>query len=65
MLKTIYCRRKELMATGRRLHSADEAAWHSAEKIIREEMALVLQLEPECVMEYLFGEREALSSAVN
>jgi len=57
MLKSIYSRRKELSAIGRRLHAADETAWRTAEKIVREEMAVVLKLEPENVMTYLF-ERE-------
>ncbi len=58
MPKTIYCRRRELSAIGRRLHSADENAWRSAEKIVREEMAHVLHLEPEKVMSFLFEREE-------
>jgi len=65
MLKTIYCRRKELTAIGRRLHTADEAAWHSAEKIVREEMALVLRLEPDEVMNFLFAQQEPRSASLS
>ncbi len=59
MLKTIYTHRRELIAIGRRLHSADEIAWRYAEKIVREEMAHVLKLEPEKVMAYLFERDQA------
>lgn len=56
MVKTVYHRRRELLAMGRRLHSVDEALWHSAEKIVREEMAFVLDMEPDGVLKALFGQ---------
>ena len=56
MVKTVYRRRRELLAMGRRLHSVDEALWHSAEKIVSEEIAFVLEKEPDGVLKELFGQ---------
>ncbi len=58
MLKSIYCRRTELTARGRRLHAADENVWRTAEKIVREEISTVLGMDPSQVMPFLFEGKE-------
>lgn len=53
MIKTLYEKRKELNAKGKKLHSADEIAFQRAEKMIYDEFALVLDIKREEVTPFI------------
>lgn len=53
MLKTIYDERLVLEQKGRKLFSADEKAFNEAERLIRQEFSIVLDLKESEVDEYL------------
>ncbi len=53
IIKGLYSHRKEQQAKGRKLHSADERIFKEAEKILYDEFALVLHMEPEEVLPFL------------
>ena len=54
MLKSVHLHRRELISNGRHLRAADENVMRRAEKIVREEVALVMDMNPDEVMTYLF-----------
>ncbi|MDO4565753.1 MAG: CarD family transcriptional regulator [Oscillospiraceae bacterium] len=63
MIRCIFLRREELRANRKRLSGADEAALHTAEKMIREEFACSLDISSEEVGPYIremldYGEEE-------
>lgn len=53
VIKTLFERKKELEAVGRKLHSADVAILDKAEKVIYEEFALVLDIKKENVVPFI------------
>lgn len=53
MLKTIYDQRIALEQKGKKLFSADEKAFNEAERLIRQEFSIVLELKEYEVDEYL------------
>lgn len=62
MLKTLYNKQKEKLACGKKFHSADERIMKDAEKILFEELALVLEIEPSEVLDFIHDELEAQSA---
>lgn len=53
MIKALYLHQKKQQAKGRRLHVADEKFFKTAEKILYDEFALVLDIEPDQVLPFL------------
>lgn len=53
MIKALYLHQKQQQAKGRRLHVADEKFFKTAEKILYDEFALVLDIEPDQVLPFL------------
>ncbi|MCI8400743.1 MAG: CarD family transcriptional regulator [Lachnospiraceae bacterium] len=58
MTKTLYNRRKQMMAAGRKLHVADERLYREAEKLLCDEFVVVLGLEASQVMPFILGRLE-------
>jgi CarD family transcriptional regulator len=61
LLKSLHTRRQELSGCGRHLRTADQNIMKRAEKIVREEVSLVMHIDPDDVMPYLFEGRSASS----
>lgn len=59
MLRTIYQRREEQMALGKKLYSADETAFEKAEKLLHGEIAAVLNIQPDQVQDYIQSQLSA------
>lgn len=59
LLKTLHCKQKEKIASGKKFHSADERIMKEAEKILFEEFALVLEISPDEVVGVIRDEFEA------
>ncbi|MGN0497873.1 MAG: hypothetical protein ACI4F6_02215 [Acutalibacteraceae bacterium] len=55
-------KQKEKLACGKKFHSADERIMKDAEKILFEELALVLEIEPSEVLDFIHNELEAQSA---
>ena len=53
MLRTIYRRREKQAAIGKKLYLSDEHAFEKAERLLYGEFAVVLQIRPEEVTEYI------------
>lgn len=53
LLKQIWLRRREQIAKGRKLHISDEMYMREAEKMIKEEMSVVIEVEQEDVIPYI------------
>lgn len=53
MIKTLYCKRKEKVSAGKKLHSIDEKAMEDAENLLYQEFALVLDVKPEDVVTFI------------
>lgn len=53
LVKTLFEMKKALSEKGRRLHTADEAIFLRAEKVICEEFALVLNIKPDEVIPFI------------
>lgn len=58
MTKALYCHRKQVKAMGRRLHVTDERLLQEAEKLLCDEFAVVLGMEPRQVIAFLFEKKE-------
>ncbi len=58
LIKTLYLKREELKANGRRFHRADEDAMAQAEKMLYQEFAQVLDIEPDEVVPFIVGKIE-------
>ncbi len=59
IIKGLYFHQKEQKAKGRKLHSVDEHFFKEAEKILYDEFALVLHIEPEEVLPFLLEQLES------
>ena len=58
VIKTLFERKKELEAVGRKLHASDVAILDKAEKVIYEEFALVLDIKKEDVVPFIVEQIE-------
>lgn len=63
MIKSLYQHQQTQQARGRRLHTSDERYFKEAEKMLYDEIALVLGLEPEQVLPYLMKQLETRAGA--
>lgn len=59
MLKTLHRKQKEKLAGGRKFHIADERIMKDGEKILFEELAIVLDIAPDEVLTFIREELEA------
>lgn len=64
LLKTLHYVQKKKQMSGRKFHSADERIMKDAEKILYEEFALVLDIEPGKVSEFIHDELEAQNQEI-
>lgn len=55
LIKTLYNKREEKQAEGKRFHQADEKAMAEAEKMLYQEFAQVLDITPEEVVPFIVG----------
>ena len=53
LIKTLYIHQNEMKAKGKNLHQSDEAILKQAEKLLNDEFALVLDIKPENVNEFI------------
>jgi RNA polymerase-interacting CarD/CdnL/TRCF family regulator len=53
MLHTLYRRKSEYLAAGKKVHLCDENFLRDAEKLLASEISLVLELSPEEAKQYL------------
>lgn len=53
LIKTLYIHQNEMKAKGKSLHQSDEAILKQAEKLLNDEFALVLDIKPENVNEFI------------
>ena len=53
MIKALYQHRQELLAKGKKLHSADDQFFREGERLLYEEFALVLHIRPEQVLPFI------------
>lgn len=58
LIETIDFRRKELAAEGKRLRMSDEKIMNDAKKLLYNEIAYVLELDPDRVVEYIESQTE-------
>ncbi|MDR1464570.1 MAG: CarD family transcriptional regulator [Oscillospiraceae bacterium] len=65
MIKSLYRRRQEQKAVGRKLHIADERLLQEAEKRLYEEFAHVLRLSPEEVVPFIMEQMEQMEQLEN
>ncbi len=56
IIRTIYRHQQELKAAGKKLRQADERTFREAEKLLYDEFATVLQLQPEEVLPFILKE---------
>jgi len=56
LLKSIHAHKEELTESGKKLRASDEAIAKRAEKIICEEVSIVMNIDPEEVFPFLFEE---------
>lgn len=56
LIKTLYLHRCEKNEAGKRLHLADERVMHDAERLLYEEFAYVLGIQPDEVIAYICTE---------
>lgn len=62
MIQSVYLRRKQRLAEGKRLHMVDEYFFKDAEQILYNEIQYVLQLESkEALMDYIVSRMEKRS----
>lgn len=62
VIKTLWLYRNERQAGGKRLHLADERILNEAERLLNEEFAQVLQIEPEAVPAYIAAQISEVES---
>ena len=53
MIKSLYLRQKEMKGNGKHLRAADERFFKEAERMLYDEFALVLGMEPEEVLPFI------------
>lgn len=53
LIKTLYLHQKEQNARGRKLHMADERAFKEAERLLYDQFALALRIQPDEVLPYI------------
>ena len=58
LIKTLYYKREERLAAGKKFHLCDERIMHEAEQILYGEFAHVLHLRPEEVLPFITGQLE-------
>lgn len=56
LIKTLYALKEEKIQSGKKFASTDERIMNDAEKQLYEELALVLDIEPEEVLPFIMGE---------
>ena len=62
MIQTVYLRKKQRLAQGKRLHVVDEYFFKDAEQILYNEFQYVLQLESkEALLDYILSHMEKRS----
>ena len=54
-IKSVYLHRKELQEQGRKLHMTDERFFKEAEKMLYDEFALVLGIQPDQVLPFILS----------
>ncbi|MCE5197026.1 MAG: CarD family transcriptional regulator [Negativicutes bacterium] len=59
MMKSIYLQKKDRSREGKKLWSGDEKALNTAEKILFDEFAIVLNITPEEVVPFIYQELQA------
>ena len=65
MIKTLYYKRKEKIAEGKKLHSTDEKAMEDAENLLYQEFAQVLDMKPEDVFTFITNKLHINEEKVN
>ena len=55
LIKTLYAKREEQVAAGRKFHACDARIMGDAEKLLYEEFALALGIQPDEVVPYITG----------
>ncbi len=63
MIKTLYEKKQEIEAAGRKFHAADETALRQAEQIIHDEFALVLDIQRDQVAPFIARQIEIQEKA--
>ncbi|WP_139650944.1 CarD family transcriptional regulator [Raoultibacter phocaeensis] len=63
LVKTLYLHREQQLERGKKLHACDDRFLKTAEKMINDEFAMVLEIKPEQVPAYLSARIEAKTSA--
>ncbi len=58
MTKALYAHRRSMAAIGRKLHMADEKMFREAEKLLCDEFAVVLDMEPSEVLPFIIQKLE-------
>ena len=53
MVRALYVHRREQLSKGKRLHASDELFFRNAEKILFEELAAALGIEPDQVLDFI------------
>ena len=59
MIKSLYLHQKEQSTRGRKLHTADERAFKDAERLLFDQFALALQIQPDEVLPYIIKKIES------
>lgn len=65
MIRTLYFKRKEKVAQGKKLHSIDEKAMEDAENLLYQEFALVLDIKPEDVVTFIVSKLDVEEKKIN
>ncbi|MEA5051027.1 MAG: CarD family transcriptional regulator [Oscillospiraceae bacterium] len=58
LIKTLYAKREEQLAAGRKFHACDARIMSDAEKVLYEEFALALHIQPDEVVPFITGTLE-------
>lgn len=58
LIKTLYLHQKEQSARGRKLHQADERFFKEAEKVLYDQFALALKIQPDQVLPFIIEQIE-------
>ncbi len=65
LIRTIYLNRDEKAKAGKKFHAADERVMKEAEGLLYEELAHVLHIDPDDVMDFIAGQLEPDQQAKN
>lgn len=63
MTKALYSHRQKVTAMGRKLHMSDERLFKEAEKLLCDEFAVVLDMQPSEVMPFIINKLNAKAAA--